>query len=93
MTGHMVTHLKVVSIKGKGTADQGVQDNPQAPYIHLGTIVLLSLEEFRCGVGWAATECVQFVSWGELIAEAKVSNLDVHVGVKEKVLRLIQREE
>jgi len=48
----------------------------------------LTLEQFRRGVRQTTTERIQFASHLKLIAEAKVSDLDVEVSIKEKVLRL-----
>ena len=48
----------------------------------------LTLEQFRCCVRRTTTERIQFASHLKLIAEAKVSDLDVEVSIKEKVLRL-----
>lgn len=46
------------------------------------------MEELGSGVRWAAAERVQFIPYGEVVAEAKVSDFDVHVSVKQKVLGL-----
>ena len=75
------THFEVVAVEGQGAADQRVQDDAQAPDVHFWAIVLLPLKEFRGSVRGTATEGVQFVAGGELIAETKVSDLDVHVGI------------
>ena len=90
---HTHTHsplpdLEVLSIEGQRAADQRVEDHPQAPDVHLGPIVLLALEELRGGVGRGAAERVQLVPQSELITEAKVCYLDVHVCVQQQVLRL-----
>lgn len=83
-----VTHLEVLSIKGQRSTDQGVQDDPQAPDVHLGAVVLLPLEELRCGVRRGAAEGVQLAACGKLVAESKVGDLDVGVCVQEQVLCL-----
>ena len=82
------TDLEVVSIKGEGAADQGVENDPQTPDIHLRSIVLLPLEQLRGSVGRTATERVQLAAWSELIAEPKVGYLDVHVGIQQQVFSL-----
>ena len=41
----------------------------------------LTLEQLWCGVGWTATEGVQFVPRYELVAETEVGNFDVHLSV------------
>lgn len=46
------------------------------------------LEELWSSVGRRSTEGVQLAAQRELIAEAKVGDLDVHVGVQQQVLRL-----
>lgn len=84
------THLQVLPIKGEGAADQRVEDDPQTPHIHLRPVILLSLEKLRRCVGGRPTERVQLVSQRELVAEAKISNLDVGVSVQQQVLRLNQ---
>ena len=48
----------------------------------------LTLKQFGRCVGRTAAEGVQFVARHELIAEAKVRYLDVHVAVQQEVLRL-----
>lgn len=85
------THLEVLSVKGQGPTDQGVQDDPQTPDVHLGAVVLLPLEELRRCVRRGAAEGVQLAARRKLVAEPKVGNLDVGVGVQEQVLRLHSR--
>lgn len=77
----MRSHLQVLSVKGQRAADQRVQNHPQAPDIHFWPVVLLPLEKFRRGVRRRAAESVQLAAHGELIAEAKVGDLYVHVCV------------
>ena len=80
--------LEVLSIEGQRSADQCVEDDPQAPDVHLWPVILLALEELRGSVGRGAAECVQLVPQSKLITEAKVRYLDVHVCVQQQVLRL-----
>lgn len=87
-TTHCPTCLQVLTVKWQRAADQCVQNDSEAPHVHLRSVVLLALEKFRRSVGRRATECVQLVAQRELIAEAEVCNLDVGVGVQQKVLRL-----
>lgn len=75
----LLSYLQVLSIKGQGAADQCVENDPQAPDVHLGPVVLLALKELRGSVGGAAAECVQLISHGKLIAETKVCYLNVHI--------------
>lgn len=80
--------LEVLSIEGQRAADQRVEDDAQAPDVHLGPVVLLALEELGGGVWWGATERVQLVPQSKLVAEAKVCYFDVHVCVQQQVLGL-----
>ena len=50
--------------------------------------VLLTLKEFGSCIGRTTTECVEFVARTKLVAEAEVSNLDVHITVEKQVLSL-----
>ena len=82
------TCLQVLPIKGQRAADQRVEDDSETPDVHLRPIILLALEKLGGSIGWRATERVQLVTQRELIAEAEVGNLDVGVGIQQKVLRL-----
>lgn len=82
------TCLQVLTVEWQRAADQCVQDDSQAPDVHFRAVVLLALEKFRRCVGRRATERVQLVAQRELVAEAEVCDLDVGVGVQQKVLRL-----
>jgi len=82
------TCLQVLPIKGQRAADQRVEDDSETPDVHLGPVILLALEKLGGGVGRRAAERVQLVAQCELVAEAKVGDLDVGVGVQQKVLRL-----
>lgn len=44
-----------------------------------------TLEELGCCIGRTAAEGIQLVANGELIAEAKVGDFDVHIGVEEQI--------
>ena len=46
------------------------------------------MEKLWCRVGWTAAERVQLVTVDELIGEAKVGDLDVHLAVQQEVLGL-----
>lgn len=82
------TCLQILPIKGQRAADQRVEDDSEAPDVHLGPIIFLALEELRRSVGRRATKRVQLVAQREFVAEAEVCNLDVGVGIQQKVLRL-----
>ena len=75
------THLEVVAIERKGPTDKCIEDHPKTPHVHLWAIVLLPLEQLGSCIGRAPTKCIQFAAGSELIAEAKVGNLDVHVSI------------
>lgn len=81
-------HLEVLPIEGQRSADQRVEDDAQAPDVHLGPVVFLALEELGGGVRRGTAERVQLVPQSELVAEAKVGYFDVHVGVQQQVLGL-----
>jgi hypothetical protein len=50
--------------------------------------MVITLEELWRGVGRAAAEGVQLAPDDELVGEAEVGDLDVHLAVKEQVLGL-----
>lgn len=80
--------LEVLPIKGQRAADQCVENDPQAPDVHLRPIILLALEELGGCVGRGAAERVQLVPQSKFITEAKVRYLDVHVRIQQQVLCL-----
>lgn len=82
------TCLQILPIKGQRAADQRVEDDSQTPDVYLRPVILLSLEKLRRSIGRWATERVQLVAQGELIAEAEVGNLDVGIGIQQEVLCL-----
>lgn len=86
-------HLEVLPIERKGAADQGVQNDPQAPDVHLRPVVLLALEELRGGVGGAPAEGVQLGAEREFVAEAKVGYFNVGIRIQQQVFRLRERKE
>jgi len=47
-----------------------------------------TLEQFGSGIWWTPTERVELASWLEVVAEAKVSDFDVQVGVQQKIFCL-----
>ena len=87
-TSSALSYLEVLSIEGQRAADQRVQNDPQTPDVHLRPVVLLPLEKLRRCVRRRTAERVQLVAHGELITEAKICNLDVHVCVEQQVLSL-----
>ena len=88
----LAQHLEVVPVEGQGAADERVQDDAEAPDVHFRPVVLLALEQLRGGVRGAPAECVQLRAQRELVAEAKVGNLDVGLGVQQEVLGLPGKE-
>lgn len=85
---HPSTCLKVLPIKGQRAADQRVQDDSEAPHVHFWTVIFLPLEKLRCSIRWWTTERIQLVPQRELVAKAKVGDLDVGVSIQQKVLCL-----
>lgn len=79
-------------IEGQGAADQRVQDDTQAPDVHLWPVILLALEQFWGGVRGAPTEGVQLGAQRELIAEAEVGDFDVGLSIQQQVLSLREKE-
>ena len=79
-------------IEGQGAADQRVQDDTQAPDVHLWPIILLALEQLWGGVWGAPTEGVQLGAQRELIAEAEVGDFDVGLGIQQQVFSLRGKE-
>ena len=79
-------------VEGQGAADERVQDDAEAPDVHLWPVVLLALEQLRGGVRGAPAKGVQLRAQRELIAEAKVGDLDVGLGVQQEVLGLPGKE-
>ncbi len=49
-------HVVVVVIKRQLAAEQSVQDDAQAPHVHLFTGIFLALEHLRRGVTYCAAE-------------------------------------
>lgn len=86
-------HLEVLPIERKGAADQGVQNDPQAPDVHLRSVVLLALEELRGGVGGAPAEGVQLGAECEFVAEAKVGYFNIGIRIQQQVFCLRDRKE
>lgn len=96
MTNRMIKacisrHLEILSVKRQGSADQCIEDDSQAPDIHLRTIILFALEEFWGSIRRTATESIELVPKGEFVAKAKVCNLDVHISIQEQVFCLERR--
>jgi len=58
------------------------------PYIHQGAGVLLARKHFRGSIRGTATPRGQLLPFLEEIAEAKVRDFDVHVGIEQEILRL-----
>lgn len=76
------------TVERQRTADQGVEDDAERPHVHLRPVVLAALEQLGRCVRWRAAECVQLRAGRELVREAKVRYLDVHLAVEQQVFRL-----
>ena len=76
--------LEVFSHKGLGPSYHGVQHYSQAPHVHRRAAVALPQEEFRGSIRVCAADHVQLDNVITLVAEAKVCNFDIHVGIKEE---------
>ena len=76
---------KVLSSKGQGLSHHKVENHPQTPLIHQGSCIVLAQEEFWGSMNGAATEDTKLVTLVTLIAEAKVCNFHVHLGIKGEV--------
>ena len=46
------------------------------------------MKKFGCRIGWTSAEGIEFASGHELVAEAEVGDLDVHLGIQQQVLGL-----
>ena len=76
-------------VKGDFAANQDIDDDSEAPYVHLGAGVRLRLQELWRGEIQAAAECLETVtSRAEEVAQAKVDDLDVVVLADQYVLDL-----
>ena len=74
-----------MSPKGQGPGHHGVENNSQTPHIHRRAVGALSQEEFSGSVSAAAIESVELPTLITLVAEAKVCDFHVLLGVKEEV--------
>jgi len=75
-------------VKGHLTAHKDVEDNAETPNIDFGASVLLGLEQFWSGKVQTSTKCLELVSGGEEVAQAKIDDLDVAHFTDENVLNL-----
>ena len=60
------------STEGEGSSYQGIQDDAEAPHIHLWACVRQPQEELWGRERRAAAEGVQLLSWVPLVAKAEV---------------------
>lgn len=74
-----------MSPKRQGPGHHGVENYSQTPHIHRRAVGALSQEEFSGSVSAAAIESVELPTLITLVAEAKVCNFHVLLGVKEEV--------
>lgn len=82
-------HGVVVVVERQLSAEQGIQDDTQAPNVHLFARVFLAFEHFRRCVAYRPTECLEMVRPPLVFSrEAEINELDVFVLVEEDVLQL-----
>ena len=79
---------EVLSPEGEGSSYHGVEDDAEAPHIHLWACVRHPQEEFWGHERGAAAESIELISWVPLVAKAEVRDFYVVVGVKEEVAQL-----
>lgn len=76
-------------VEGDFAAHQNIDDDSEAPYVHLGAGVRLCLQQLGGGEIQAAAEGLETVTAGaEEVAQTKVDNLDVVVLADQYVLDL-----
>ena len=74
-----------MSRKGQGPGHHGVENYSQTPHMHRRAAGALAQEEFSGSVSAAAIGSVELPPLITLVAEAKVCNFHVLLGVKEEV--------
>lgn len=85
----LVDSLNVGGLEWWATGQQRVQDDADGPDVHLKAVAKLFVENLRCDIIWSAAECLLALAVeGQLCCEAKVADLDGHVGSEEKVCEL-----
>ena len=85
----LVEFVSVRVFKGQVTDCHCIQDHSKGPNICVKSMVPLASDHFRRGITWTSTGGFQSVLFRLVgIAEAEVDNLNVHVLVQKKVLRL-----
>ena len=78
----------VVIVERQLSAKQGIQDDAQAPNVHLFARVFLAFEHLRRSVAYRPAECLEMVRPPLVFSrEAEINELDVFVLVEEDVLQ------
>lgn len=81
-------HLVVVLVKGELARQQCIEDNAQAPHVHLLACIFLSLEHLRRAVADGAAERLEIARFPFILArEPKVAQLDTLMLVQEDVFQ------
>mmetsp|Transcript_10454 Transcript_10454/g.43278 ORF Transcript_10454/g.43278 Transcript_10454/m.43278 type:complete len:343 (+) Transcript_10454:2484-3512(+) len=75
-------------VEGEGAAQERVQDHPARPHVHLRTAVELTGDNLRRGVVRRPARRLQKVPVPHHVAQAKVRDLHVGLGVQQEVLGL-----
>merc|ERR1719399_2002554 len=78
----------VLVVKGQAAAEEGVEDDPEGPYVHLRPRVELPRDYLRGGVVGRTAGGLQEMAVAHYVAESEVCHLHVHVRVQQKILRL-----
>ena len=82
-------HVIIVLVEGELAAEERVENDPQAPHVHLLAGVLLPLEHFRRRVTYRAAERLEMVGSALVFSrEAEIDELDILVLVEEDILEL-----
>lgn len=88
-TDSLVSRLDVGSLKGRLTNDECVNDDSDRPNIDLVGMTLLTLEHFGSDVVWCTTDSTLPLTIElELRGQTKITNLNLHLVVKEQVTEL-----
>ena len=91
LPGNSLIHfLDVLRLKGWTADDKRIQDDTDRPGINLEAVSVCSVEQYLWGniVRRAADSLLPLARVLDERGETKVTNLDVHIGIKEEVPKL-----